>query len=245
MKRQKAVCWLTVLSLCCGVLGDQLQPADWRGLACSTHQTWTFEIDENPVWPDVYENPGGPALLSLTGSFPTTIWLPEDFGHGGVWRFEDYLSVEVDNFSEELPYLQLLIQIIYSADASPMVFSIVSGKSEVLTGELLYEHPVDSYYWHATYWLVIEPNPDSEIVYIQPRNCTTYLDGLSIETLCLSSDDACIVDYSDFAGLARDWQLTDVNSPADLSGDKTVDAHDLGLLVARWLSLCPYHWPLK
>jgi len=231
--------------MCSGSFGDQLQPADWRGLACSTHQTWTFQNGENPVQPDAYENPGGPALVAFSGPFPETVWLPQDLGHNGVWRFEEHLSAEIPNFQDELAYMQVLVQITYWADASPQVYSVVGGEPEVFPAELIDEHPVDSYYWHATYWLAIEPSPDSVIVYIQPRNCTTYLDDLSIETLCLPLDDACIVDYSDFAKLARDWQLADVNSPADFNGDRKVDGQDLNLFVARWLSFCPYRWPLE
>jgi len=159
---------------------DDYNPPPWRGEDNTTYQRWEFGNDSQNPPPDAVSNPLGEPTLTVAGCAPYSMWLGSDYGHSGVWKFEDYIQIDIPNFDQQNPYKEIWIQLTYSADADPMVSSVPGS-----TVELISKESVDDYYWHMTYQLIIEPNPDSETIYIQPRNCTGYLDELVIDTICV------------------------------------------------------------
>lgn len=168
------------------VWADDYNPPPWRGENNTTTQIWEFPTDTNPSDPDSYVNPNGTANLTVTGDFPFTAWLADDKGHQGVWKFEDFIKIDIANYVIQNPYKEIWIQLTFAADGgaglSPLINTVPT-----LTGvpTLIDKQQVDSYYWRATYSLIIEPNPDFESIYIQPRDCTMYLDELVIDTICV------------------------------------------------------------
>ncbi len=163
-------------------LADDYNPPDWRGQENTTFQRWEFG-DENPnPAPDLLDNPLGDPTLQVAGSAPFTLWLAQDSDRSGVWKFEDYVQITIQNFDEQRPYKEIWIQLTYSADADPLI-STVPGSTG---GDApIDKEQVGTLYWHATYSLRIEPNPDQETIYIQPRNCTTFIDEIVIDTICV------------------------------------------------------------
>lgn len=183
MKRITAISLGLLLSLSAApAFADDLNPPEWRGAEGSTMQAWEFSTDANPATPDVDLNPYGVASLFVEGSFPTTRWKSEDLGHAGVWKFEDFMLLDVPNNPEPNEYKLIWLQLTYYADETnePEVLTI----PEETSVEVVNKVPVDDNYYHVTFLLTLMPNPASEQIYIMPRNCTLYVDELVLDTLC-------------------------------------------------------------
>lgn len=157
-------------------------PAAWRGVANTTYQAWGFDNDTNPITiPDVVSNPYGAATLEVVGSFPYTRWKAEDYGQTGVWVTEDYMVISIDNDPVARPYKEIWLQLTFYADMEPEMLVIPEGIATLVD---LYNVGTEGY-MHATYSIILEPNPPSEDIYLMPRNCTLYVDDLVVETICV------------------------------------------------------------
>jgi len=60
-----------------------------------------------------------------------------------------------------------------------------------------------------------------------------------------SGGPLCIVEFTDFARFARQWQYSGTGLAGDLDGDGDVDLEDLRRFADYWLACCPYSWPLR
>ncbi len=167
------------------VRAEDYNPPDWRGQDNTTVQLWEFGDDNPTPPPDYVSNPFGSPSLEVTGSAPWTIWLASDHGHTGVWKFEDYIQVDIPNLDQQNAYKEIWLQLIMSAERLNETNPVISAIPGAGPLELIDKQQIDDYYWRATYSLTIEPNPASETIYIQPRDCTLYLDELVIDTICV------------------------------------------------------------
>lgn len=185
MKAQALISIVCALGIGFGAFADDLNPPTWRGEASTTWQAWEFDNDTNPVTADDGFNPYGTAVATVFGDFPYTRWKDIDNGHLGVWRFEDWITVDVPNTDNTDPgtYKEIWIQITYSAGygRDPELFTL----PEETTVETIAKTQLDDYYWHGTYVVRIEPNPEFETIYIEPRDCTLYVDELVVDTRCV------------------------------------------------------------
>lgn len=183
-----AIVGVLILGSCAFAL--DLNPPPWRGNEGSTYQSWEFSTGANPLAPDgSVNNPYGVPSASVAGSFPFTEWLPENAGYQGVWRFEDYILVDLPNNPVPNDYKDIWIQVTFYADeaANPEIVSwpLASGEMQTIQKiELPLQPGAQTTYWHATYLLHLEPNPPSEQIWIMPRDCTLFVDELVIDTLC-------------------------------------------------------------
>lgn len=187
MKSLIVLCVVGVVALgVSAAWADDTTPPPWtRGDPGTTYQKWEFGTSDLTPSPEVdYINPLGPAVLEVTGSTPFTVWLASDDGREGVWKYEDYVQIDILNFNEENPYKEIWLQLTYAADGGSGLDSLITT-SPTSTMELIEKTQVSTLYWHATWSLIIEPNPQSETIYIQPRDCTMYLDELVIDTICV------------------------------------------------------------
>lgn len=170
------------------VEAEDYNPPPWtRGGPGTTYQKWEFGTDDATPSPEAdYINPLGEAGLEVTGTAPWTVWLADDHEHGGVWKFEDYIQVDIFNFDQENPYKEIWVQLTFAADGMDGLNPILSTVPAATgAAEVIHKEQIDDWYWRATYSLIIELNPSSETIYIQPRDCTMYLDELVIDTICV------------------------------------------------------------
>jgi hypothetical protein len=168
---------------------DYNPPERWiRGDPGTTYQRWEFmDGGALPSAPEEdYINPFGPASLTITDEGETKVWMPSDGeGHEGVWRYENQIIIEILNFNEDNPLKEIWIQLTYAAIGVPLVYADDPGGTR-FWGQMVNEEPIiDSEYLHATWHIIMEPNPDREIIFIEPRNCTTYIDEIVIDTICI------------------------------------------------------------
>jgi hypothetical protein len=168
-------------------------PAPFRGGVNTTLQTWGFDTNANPAFPNVVENPYGMPQVDLVGGFAAnTVWLDQDNGHQGVWIvdrsiYSDMVAT-VKNFPKQNPYKQIWLQITYAAQngEAPMIYVLPDGSNaQPQPMQLVKKEAVDNYYVHAVYSLTIRPNPNFEQIYIRPRDCQVFVDCITIETQCV------------------------------------------------------------
>ena len=164
---------------------DDYNPPLWRGENNTTMQMWEFLTGVNPSAPDNFVNPNGEAQCTVEGDFPFTVWLPEDDGLQGVWKLEDYVKIDIPNYSMQNPYKEVWLQITFAADGGSGLEPLLLSVPAAAEMQLIDKTKVTNLYWRATYSIILEPNPNSESIYIQPRDCTIYLDEVVIDTICV------------------------------------------------------------
>ena len=137
----------------------------------------------NPTPPDDgYVNPGTP-MATITGMVPGTFWKAEDMGHTGVWRVDEVITLDIPNFPPDNPFKEIILQIIYDGGLASMPDFYVMPSASSL--ELVSSAPVDDYYVHDIYRIIIEPNPTSETIHVMPRYCEIYVDEIIVDTRCI------------------------------------------------------------
>ena len=189
MKRSLVFCAVVgAILLLNSAFADDYNPAPWRteppGQPPTTYQEWQFLNATLPALPDVDNNPFGTASCSITEP-ATQLWLSSDAGRTGVWKFEGIMEIDVPNDPQGNPLKEIWLQLTYyMADADikdPLVYTIPGATS----ADLIDKAQIGgSIYWHATYQIAIEPNPSSETIKIEPRDCTFYMDQVVIDTIC-------------------------------------------------------------
>lgn len=184
-----------------GLAALDLDPAPWRtnpaGLEPTTYQSWDFPTDANPVYAEVDQNPYGTAELTVPGDFfDNTVYFNEYKGHLGVWGFEEEINILIPNNPVENPYKEMWIQITYRSDEgnAPIIYALPDGVvQDYLVMDLEGVVDLEDGYYHATYHVIIEPNPIMEISIIRPFDCTLYVDDLIVETICDVPEPATMV----------------------------------------------------
>jgi len=169
-----------------GLLAEDLNPPDWqRGSDGTTFQRWEFGDDSLSPPPEAgLFNPPGTPVMELPDTWPNSAWLGSYADMSGVWRLEnpDDIYVTIQNYDEDNPFKYIWIQITYSAldGAVPIVVTNPGYTDMVISDPILFgEH------WYVTYDITLEPNPPSEVIVIQPAGCTTYIDEIVIDTICI------------------------------------------------------------
>jgi hypothetical protein len=103
----------------------------------------------------------------------------------GVWRLESpegQIQVTIQNFPDDNLFKYIWMQITYAAEegAPPVVLTNPGWTQMIVSDPVLMG---DHYY--VTYDITLEPNPPSEVIVIQPDACTTYIDEIVIDTICI------------------------------------------------------------
>jgi len=194
MKRGATFLWVMILFLMFNVTwGEDINPPPWRGDAGSTQQVWEFSTNAQPALPDISINSNGMGEVLVTGSFSTgTQWFDEwpltESTHQGVWGYErgENMIATIPNFDVENPIKDIQVQLTYWADFAPTVSVLPEGDELNPQTMLKVDEIVGTDgYSTAIYQLTIEPNPTWEEIWIRPTNCTTYIDELVIDTICI------------------------------------------------------------
>jgi hypothetical protein len=193
---------LAVVSAVVGVMlvvnaawAEDYNPPPWRGGENTTSAQWLFnDASYDLVAPDVFSS--NPTLAAGTFSIeydpPDTVWLSSWNGASGVWRLESpsNITMEIPNFDNDGLQKEIWMQLTYIADGAgePFIYT-----DPLFSGEVTTSDPVaDGLYWNITYHIIIEPNPASETIWIQPLDCTLYLDQIVIDTICTVPEPATI-----------------------------------------------------
>jgi hypothetical protein len=166
-------------------LAEDYNPPTWRGDALTTYQRWEFSSDVLPSPPeaDLFNTLEDPVLTVTDPA--TRLWMPEDSdGTTGVWKFEDTITIDIANFEDQNPLKIIWIQMTYSASGMPTIYADDPAGGRFFA-QLMDQTPVaGTLYLNATWQITMEPNPPSETIVIQPRDCTTYVDEIVIDTIC-------------------------------------------------------------
>jgi len=192
--------------LCSSAWADDYNPPSWRGEDNTTFAEWGFADATNPSAPDAgWVNPFGAPTLEVMGDMPYTQWKADDLGHQGVWKFEDYIQIEIPNYDTENPMKEVWVQITYQADSIgqgiPLEITATPGLQSVT---LVDQAQVDTFYYNETYSVILEPNPSFETIFVSPRNCTTYVDQIVIDTICVPEPTTiCLLGLGALAMLRR------------------------------------------
>jgi hypothetical protein len=168
---------------------EDLNPPDFRYQDGTTYARWEFFTDDPMPIPDDQFNPYGTASMEIWPGVGQAYW-PQWGGRDGVWPLSGAAEIAIDNRPEPLPYKDILVQLTWAEqvqDVVPLIWETISGvEAELLdqvtlnpTGEA---PPADGFWYHSTYLIHLEPNPDFEIVRIDGA---VMIDELVIDTICI------------------------------------------------------------
>lgn len=208
-----AACAIAVAAVASTGLETDVFPPAWRGDPNTTLQAWSFDENSNPaqIESGYAFNPYGTpqARISTNENCVTpgplqTYWMATEGGRDGVWRIygSDYLELYLPNASTPNPFKEIWIQLTWSAgsiDRQPLFQT--NPNYEVI--ELIQADPVaDSEYYRSVYKIVLEPNPVEEWIWIQPRDCTLYIDEIVVDTRCIPEpSSAALIGLGGVVGL--------------------------------------------
>lgn len=191
-----AACTMAVAAVASTGLETDVLPPEWRGDPNTTLQAWSFDESSNPalIEPEYELNPYGAPSARITTNENCvtpgplqTFWMETEGGRDGVWRIygSDYLELYLPNAETTNPFKEIWIQLTWSAgsiDRQP-IFQTSPGYGAI---ELIQAETVsDSEYYRSVYKIVLEPNPVEEWIWIQPRDCTLYIDEIVVDTQCI------------------------------------------------------------
>jgi hypothetical protein len=166
---------------------EDLNPPQWRGQENTTYQQWEFgDASLNPT-PDYASDPYplGAPVVAIPDDWPDTAHQASYLDMEGVWRLESpegQIQVTIQNFPDDNLFKYIWMQITYAAEegAPPVVLTNPGWTQMIVSDPVLMG---DHYY--VTYDITLEPNPPSEVIVIQPDACTTYIDEIVIDTICI------------------------------------------------------------
>jgi hypothetical protein len=163
---------------------DDFFPPPWRGLPGSTLQQWVFGTSANPTPPNLFNNQWGIPLATISPPSGTSRWWTTWNGHQGVWKFEDFLYLDIPNTPTPNDTKYVWVQFTYYASngAIPQVYS---DPPESMIETPFAPVQIDTYFWHAVVLLTLHPNPSFERITIEPMDCTLYLDQVVVDTICI------------------------------------------------------------
>jgi len=190
------VCILSVCSYAVSAFADDLYPPPWRGGPGTTYAQWFFGPGSDPfepIIPDDYVGLPDPPTASVEPG-PGMEYQEDWGGRDGVWPLSGIITIEVPNYEVPNPFKEIWLQVTWAAQDIGMVPSVwaeadlgyVVHPTELInetilgpTGEL---PPADGNWFHSTYKIIIEPNPDFEVIYISG---SIMVDQVVLDTWCV------------------------------------------------------------
>ena len=170
---------LAIAACSAGAFADDFNPPQWRGQDGTTFGQWEFSTaDPNPL-PDQFSYPYGMPSTTVTPGVGQN-WMEEWETRQGVWPLSGEIIVEIPNRPEPLPYKEIWIQLTWAQQA-PNVWPTVSEQRFSAPATLISEVPLDDVWYHSTYSIILEPNPDWESILITGA---VNVDEMVIDTIC-------------------------------------------------------------
>ena len=171
---------LLVGSLVGPAWADDVYPPPWRGAAGTTFGMWEFSTNNpNPTPEPGYLYPWGLPTTQVTpGLFQS--WLPDWNGRTGVWPLSGEIDVTIPNRPEASPDKYIWVQLTWAQQA-PNVFPVVSETRFGVPSTIVHEIPLPNGWFHTTYQIHLQPNPDWEKILITGA---VNVDEMVIDTIC-------------------------------------------------------------
>jgi hypothetical protein len=187
-----------------GLLYFSVQADQWwtRGDPGTTWQEWGFGTPDNPVVPDVFDNPGNPlAEVTPIGDIHgyAAGWYDSFLGREGVWHGERILlDLTIPNFLNPNEFKEIWVQIGFRSEFLPDMTIVTSDPQGVVeplgysvTPESLNQNDMG---WSKLLigWKII-PNPDIEWIHLEFLNSGAELDYVIADTICTPEPMTCIL----------------------------------------------------
>jgi len=162
---------------------DDLNPPPWRGLPGTTFGEWEFSTSNPNPAPDVGVYPWGQPTTTVTPGF-MQVWQPEWNGRQGVWPLSGEIEVVIPNQPIPNPYKEIWVQLTWAEQVVDPPFDrpIVSETRFNVPATLVTETPLGGGWYHTTWKIRLEPNPDWEKVFITGA---VNVDQMVIDTICV------------------------------------------------------------
>lgn len=180
---------LTILVALCIIVpssfADDLYAPSWRGQEGTTMALWDFGTPD--VTPNIEVNEYGSTVLTPYPGWNQE-WEDQWGGRQGVWPLSGAIDIAIPNRPEQLPMKIIWIQLSW-AEQFP-------GSRPTVTERLVSDPPLEAElireismepsgylgpWTHSTYKIVLEPNPDFELIRIEGG---IMVDQLVIDTWC-------------------------------------------------------------
>jgi hypothetical protein len=199
MRRFAALCVVVGVVFSVGsVWAEDYNPPPWRDGGNTTFSGWGFDDGSfELVPPDWFNaNPGVSQMptFSIENDPPNTSWVASHQGASGVWRLESpsNITIDIENYDLPNPIKEIWMQITYQAigDGEPFIVTNPGWSSLTTSDVQVSEGSPD--FLNVTYHIIIEPNPLRETIWIQPLDCTLYIDQIVIDTICTVPEPATI-----------------------------------------------------
>ncbi len=201
---------LAALIVCVTVgsaFADDLNPPSWRGQPGTTFGEWEFSTsDPNPLPEPGYLYPYTmPSTDIEPGLFQS--WMDSWNGRQGVWPLSGQITVTIPNSPEPLNEKNIWVQLTWAPQA-PDVFPAVSETRFGVPSSLVEESALPDGWYHSTYEIQLEPNPDWETVLITGG---INVDEMVIDTQCVPEPGTlvllalCGLTFGGFAMFRRRW----------------------------------------
>ena len=95
------------------------------------------------------------------------------------------MEIDVPNYPQGNPLKEIWLQLTYYMDNADVLDPLVYTDPAMSEIQLIHKEQIlSSLYWQATYQIDILPNPSSETIKIEPRDCTFYMDQVVVDTIC-------------------------------------------------------------
>ena len=167
---------------------EDLNPAPFRGQDGTTYARWEFLTPDDQPIPDELFNPYGSTTMQIWPGVGQEYW-PDWGTRTGVWPLSGAAEISIENRPEPLPYKDIWVQLTWAEQVQgvvPLVWETISGIEAEVHDQIVLNptgepSPADGFWYHTTYLIHLEPNPDFEIIRIDGA---VMIDELVIDTIC-------------------------------------------------------------
>ena len=164
----------------------------WRtdpcGVPPTTYQKWTFDTSANPATPEIDLNEYGDASMSIY--VEGDIWGPAGHkttwnGRDGVWHGDiAQLTITVPNRQETDIYKEIWAEVGFQGLLVDWdILDPVAGVTYL--GQAINEDPAQDGWFVLDIGWRIEPNPNTETMYLEFWNSGANIDYVVIDTICI------------------------------------------------------------